>query len=110
VFTVVHKFDTEFKPRKDFSQCYASPCCIQLCADGNVYLCPDQRHQEFYKLGTHYPDVTDIKNCWGSQKHYDLVFKTGKINCKTRCTFNPYCRQCEELFIKDNDPMCWKFI
>jgi len=110
VFTVVHKFDTSFKPRKDFSQCYASPCCIQLCADGNIYLCPDQRHQEYYKLGTHYPDPTDIKLAWGSRKHYDLVFYSGKERCKTRCTFAPYCRQCEELFIKDTDPMCWRFI
>lgn len=110
VYTIVHKFDSNFKPRKDFSQCYASPCCIQLCADGGIYLCPDQRFQDAYKLGTHYPNVEGIDEAWGKEKHYNLVFKEGKKNCTTRCTFAPYCRQCEELFIKNTDPMCWKFI
>lgn len=110
VFTVVHKFHTDFMPRKDFSHCYGSPCCIQLCADGNIYLCPDQRHQDFYKLGAFLPDVSAIKEYWGGKRHYELVFATGKQNCTTRCTFAPYCKQCEELFIKDTDPMCWKFI
>jgi molybdenum cofactor biosynthesis enzyme MoaA len=110
VFTVMHKFSEDFRPKKDFSQCYASPCCIQLCADGNVYLCPDQRHAEEYKICTHYPDPYEILKYWGGKKHYDLVFTTGKDNCETRCTFAPYCKQCEELFIKDTDPMCWKFI
>lgn len=110
VYTIYHKFDNSFKPLKNFSQCYASPCCIQLCADGGIYLCPDQRFQEFYKIGNHYPDVEEIKKVWGKEKHYNLVFKDGKSNCFTRCTFAPYCRQCEELFIKDTDSMCWEFI
>lgn len=110
VYTVVHKFDSSFKPRKDFSQCFASPCCIQLCADGGIYLCPDQRFQEFYKLGNHYPDPENIKKIWGNAKHYSLVFEEGKKNCSTRCTFCTYNKQCEELFIKDTDPMCKNFI
>jgi MoaA/NifB/PqqE/SkfB family radical SAM enzyme len=110
VFTIVHKFDDTFTPRKDFEQCYASPCCIQICADGNVYLCPDSRHLEMYKLGSHYPDPKQILEFWGGEKHYDLVFSTGKKNCNTRCTFSPYCKQCQELFIKTNDPMCKFFI
>jgi MoaA/NifB/PqqE/SkfB family radical SAM enzyme len=110
VFTVIHKFKPDFTPDRNFSQCYASPCSIQLCADGNVYLCPDQRHSQFYLLGNHYPNPNQILNFWGKIKHYNLVFKTGAENCKTRCTFSPYCRQCEELFIKDTDPMCKWFI
>jgi MoaA/NifB/PqqE/SkfB family radical SAM enzyme len=110
VYTVVHKFDVSLRPRKDFSQCYASPCCIQLCADGGIYLCPDQRFQEEYKIGEHYPRLEGIREAWGSEKHYNLVFKEGKDKCTTRCTFAPYCKQCEELFIKDTDPFCWKFI
>jgi MoaA/NifB/PqqE/SkfB family radical SAM enzyme len=110
VYTIYHKFDNLFKPLKNFTQCYASPCCIQLCADGGIYLCPDQRFQENYKIGTHYPNVEGIKEVWGKEKHYNLVFKEGYKNCTTRCTFAPYCRQCEELFIKDTDPMCWEFI
>lgn len=110
VFTVLHKFSDSFIPLKNFSQCYASPCCIQLCADNNVYLCPDQRHQEFYRLGTHYPNPKEILNFWGNNRHYNLVFNRGKSHCNTRCTFAPYCKQCEELFIKNNDPMCKWFI
>jgi hypothetical protein len=110
VYTVVHKFDENFKPRKDFDGCYGSPCCIQLCADGSAYLCPDQRFSPEYKLGEHYPDPENILKFWGSKAHYDMVFGWGKAKCTTRCTFAPYCRQCQELFIKDTDPMCWKFI
>jgi MoaA/NifB/PqqE/SkfB family radical SAM enzyme len=110
VYTIVHKFDDTFKPIKNFGGCYAAPCCIQLCASGEIFLCPDQRHQYFYKLGNFYPNLSEIKEVWGNKKHYDLVFKTGKKACNTRCTFNPYCIQCEELFIKDNDPMCINFI
>lgn len=110
VFTIVHKFDDAFKPRKDFQHCYAAPCCIQLCADGNVYLCPDTRHLKFYKLGSHFPNPKQILEFWGGEKHYDLVFNSGKANCTTRCTFSPYCKQAEELFINKNDPMCKNFI
>lgn len=106
VFTVVHKFDKEFKPNKNFSQCYAAPCCIQICADQNIYLCPDQRYQEQYKLGR----FNDVLSVWGGDKHKELVFKTGKANCSTRCTWSPYCEQIERLFINKDDPMCRFFI
>ena len=110
VFTIMHKFDENFLPIKNFTQCYASPCCIQLCANGDIYLCPDQRDEEFYKLAEHDPDPKRILDIWGGKRHYDLVFNIGKDNCATRCTFSPYCKQCEELFIKDTDPMCINFI
>ena len=110
VYTIVHKFDENFIPRKDFSQCYASPCCLQICPDGSLFLCPDQRYKDFFKLGEHYPDVTEIKRVWGSRRHYDLVFNSGRKACSTRCTFNTYCKQAEELFMNDNDPMCKNFI
>lgn len=110
VFTVVHKFNSDFTPVKNFKQCWASPICIQLCADGNIYLCPDMRHREYYKLGTHYPDPENIEKIWGNKKHYDLVFKIGRKECKNRCTFAPYNIQCEKLFIENMDPMCWKFV
>ena len=110
VFTVMHKFDETLRPQKDFTQCYAAPICIQLCADGNVYLCPDQRHNDFYKLGTHYPNPENILNFWGKERHQELVFKQGASQCNTRCTFAPYNKQCEELYIKNADPMCWRFV
>ena len=106
VFTVVHKFNPDFTPKRDFSECYATPIVIQLCADGNCYFCVDQRHQDFYNLGTHYPDPGNILKFWGGKKHYDLTFGHTPPKCTTRCTFGRYCKQCEELFINDNDPMC----
>jgi len=110
VFTVVHKFNTDFTPNRNFDQCYAAPCCIQICADGNVYYCPDTRHKELYKLGEHFPNPENILSFWGGKKHYDLVFNSGKCNCGSRCTFNPYNRQVQELFIKNTDPFCKNFI
>jgi MoaA/NifB/PqqE/SkfB family radical SAM enzyme len=109
VYTICHKFDDKFLPNKNFSQCYAAPCCIQLCADGNIYLCPDQRHQEFYRIGRHDP-ISGIELAWGNAKHKDLVFSSGKDRCTSRCTFSPYNEQCERLFINKDDPMCRWFI
>jgi len=109
VFTIIHKFNEDFSPRKDFSQCYGAPLCIQLCADGNIYLCPDQRHQEEYRLGIHYPDVENIKKVWGNDKHKRLVFGNTPEKCTTRCTFGVYCRMCEQVFM-DKDPFHWRFV
>lgn len=110
IFTIVHKFDEDFKPKKDFSQCYAAPLCIQLCADGLVYFCPDQRHQEYFELGTHHPYPENILNFWGREKHKALVFGGIPERCRTRCTFGAYCRQCEQLFAGNRDPMHWRFV
>jgi len=110
VYTIVHKFDENFLPAKRFTQCYASPCCMQVCPSGEVFLCPDQRYNDNYKLGEWYPDPKKILEFWGSKKHYELVFKTGAKMCHTRCTFAPYCEQAERLFINEDDPMCKWFI
>ena len=109
VFTVMHKFDEQMKPRRDFKQCYAAPLCIQLCADGNVYFCPDTRHKKEFLLGSHYPDPGNIMKIWGSKRHHKMVFGNTPDLCRTRCTFAPYNRQCENLFTGE-DPMCWRFI
>jgi MoaA/NifB/PqqE/SkfB family radical SAM enzyme len=109
VFTVMHKFDEQFKPRKDFGKCYAAPLCIQLCADGNIYFCPDTRHKKEFLLGRHYPHPENILKIWGKNKHKKLVFGATPAVCDTRCTFAPYNKQCENLFT-GKDPMCWRFI
>lgn len=106
VFTVVHKFDEELRPRKAFSQCYAAPLAIQLCADGWAYFCVDQRHREEYRLGRFIPNVKDILKFWGGEKHKELVFAETPRLCHTRCTFGVYCEQAERLFAKKDDPMC----
>ena len=110
VFTVVHKFDRDFRPLKRFKQCYAAPLTIQLCADGCVYFCVDQRHRTNYILGKHIPDPKQILEFWGGKEHLDLVFCDTPYSCKTRCTYGVYNEQCEQLFAKTNkDPMCWEF-
>lgn len=109
VFTVTHKFDPNFKPRKDFSQCYGAPLIIQICADGKVYFCVDQRHQKKFYLGWHYPDPKNILKFWGGDKHKKLVFGNTPKKCDTRCTGSSYCRQAELLFANNNDPMCRSF-
>lgn len=110
VFTAIHKFDENFVPLKRFHQCYASSCCLQICPNGECYICPDQRYSPFFKLGNHYPNPKEILEFWGGKKHYDLVFNSGFKACSTRCTFTPYNEDCERLFINNDDPMCWKFI
>lgn len=109
VFTVVHKFNPDFTPKRDFSKCYAAPLNLQVCADGNCYFCVDQRHQEKYKIISHYPNPEKISEFWGSQKHYDMVFGNTAKKCKTRCTFGRYNKQCEVLFADNKNPMCWQF-
>jgi len=110
VFTVTHKFNPDFTPRKNFSQCFAAPLLIQLCADGKTYFCVDQRQQKEFELGTHYPNPENILNFWGSPRHVDMVLRDHiPERCTTRCTFGAYCEQCEQLVINDNDPMCWRF-
>jgi len=109
VFTVTHKFNDDFTPRRKFTECYASPICLQLCPNGDMYLCPDTRYIDFYKLGIH-TNPEDIPNIWGNKNHYNLVFRSGCKNCHSRCTFNPYNEQCERLFINKDDPMCKNFV
>ena len=109
VFTVMHKFNDDFTPRRDFKQCYGAALLIQLCADGNVYLCADQRHQEEYKLGTHYPDIKNIQKIWGGKRHKKLLFGDTPSKCTTRCTMGVYCKICEQVFM-DKDPFMWRFV
>lgn len=106
-FCVRHKFDNNFKPIKNFTQCYAMPILIQCCPDGNVYSCVDQRLVENFKLGSYIPDPKNILNFWGREKHYNLVFNNTPKFCNNRCTFTKYCLQAEKLvFDEDKDLMC----
>ncbi len=106
-FCVVHKFDADFKPLKNFSQCYAMPIIIQCCTDGNVYSCVDQRLVDKFNLGSYITDPKNILNFWGGEKHYNLVFGNTVKSCDTRCTFTKYCLQAEKLvFEEDKDYMC----
>ena len=109
VYLVVHKFNTDFSTKREFKQCWTGPICIQLCADGGIYNCPDSRHLEDFKLGEH-TDPENIRKVWGSQKHYDLVFDKACKICDWRCTFGYYNKMFEKLFIDKEDPLCRNFV
>lgn len=110
VYLIRHKFNADFSTKRDFKQCWAGPLCIQLCADGNIYNCPDSRHLEEFKLGSHYPNPEAIREVWGSKKHYDLVFDKACKICTWRCTFGYYAKQFERLFIENKDPLYRNFV
>jgi MoaA/NifB/PqqE/SkfB family radical SAM enzyme len=110
VFLIRHKFNPDFSAKRDFSQCWAGPLCIQICADNNVYNCPDTRHLESFKLGEHYPNPEKILEFWGSKKHYNIVFNEACKICNWRCTFGYYAKQFQDLFIDNNDPLFRNFV
>ena len=108
VFTSVHKFNPDFTPKRNFSQCYAAPLNLQINPNYNLFFCVDTRNLEFYKLGEHY-DVSNIAKIWGGEKHYNLTFRDGCKNCKSRCTWTIYNYLCEKLAIENKDPLCRDF-
>jgi MoaA/NifB/PqqE/SkfB family radical SAM enzyme len=110
VYLVTHKFNIDFSTKREFSQCWAGPICIQLCADGGIYNCPDSRHLKKFKLGNHYPNVENIKKVWGSKKHYNLVFRDACKICNWRCTYGVYNKMFEDLFINQKDPLFRNFV
>jgi MoaA/NifB/PqqE/SkfB family radical SAM enzyme len=111
VFTVMHKYDPQFRVMHTFKNCSSSPLMIQCCADGHVYVCADHRIEERFKLGSHYPDPWSIKQAWGSDQHRDLLKSICVDKECGRCTYGEYARQIEELAMssREDDPMCVDF-
>jgi len=105
VFTVTHKFNEDLTPVRRFRQCYAEPLVIQVCADNNIYFCPDTRFMDEFLLGSH-KNVKEIRKVWGGKRHKELVSKIAMKMCHSRCTYAPYNEACERLFINTDDPMC----
>jgi len=104
VITATHKFNNQFKVFHSFKNCVASPLVLQVCADGNSYVCPDHKLEDRFKLC----ETKDILVYWGSVKHRDLL---KGINVKeecSRCTWTPYQEQIEKLAMGD-DPMHLSF-
>ena len=107
VFCVSHKFDSNFKPLKNFNQCYAMPILIQCCPDGNVYSCVDQRLVDDFKLGSYLPNPKQILDFWGGEKHHKLVFGDTPKKCPGRCTFTMFNETCQRIVIEEEqDYMC----
>jgi len=107
VFTVMHKYDPNFRVKHTFKKCISAPLMIQCCGDGNVYVCADHRIEKRFKLGAHYPKPSNILKFWGSDRHRSLL-KSIHINKECgRCTYGEYARQIEEVVIGDG--MCLNF-
>jgi len=112
VFTVMHKYDPDFRVFHSFKNCVSSSLTLQCCADGNTYVCVDHRLEPRFRLCSHYPDPREILNFWGSEKHREIL-KSIKVDKECgRCTYGEYARQIEELCLGINgeqDPMCLDF-
>ena len=111
IFTVMHKYDPNFRVQHTFSNCISSPLMIQACSDGNVYVCADHRIEERFKLCSHFPEPEEIKKVWGGEKHKKLLKSICVDKECGRCTYGEYARQIEELALQEGeeDPMCLDF-
>ena len=111
VFTVMHKYNPDFKVMHTFQNCVSSPLMIQCCSDGNVYVCADHRIESRFRLCSHYPNPEEILNSWGSDNHRKLLNSIQVHHECSRCTYGEYARQIEELAMetKEKDTMCLDF-
>ncbi|MDP2926488.1 MAG: radical SAM protein [Nanoarchaeota archaeon] len=106
VFTIMHKYDPNFRVQHTFKKCASSSLMLQACADGNVYVCADHRIEERFKLCSHYPNPKEIADFWGSDKHRDLLKSINVDKECGRCTYGEYARQIEELAMNSNEEDC----
>lgn len=107
VFSVMHKYDPDFRVKHSFSKCLSSPLIIQCCANGDVYVCADHRIEKRFRLGSHYLNPREILKFWGSDKHCALLRSIDVDKECGRCTYGEYARQIEELVMQDR--MCLNF-
>ena len=96
VFTVTHKFDSEFHVKHDFNECLAPPLLLPILSDGNAYLCVDKKMEAPFRLGSCFPNPETILEWWGGDRHRQMM-KTLDINGCSRCTFGQYNRQIEAI-------------
>ncbi|MBT4165944.1 radical SAM protein [archaeon] len=112
VFTVMHKYNPDFRVKHSFKNCVSSSLMIQCCADGHFYVCADHRLEDRFKLGGHHPTPLSIKEFWGSYKHRELLKSICVDGECGRCTYGEFARQIEEMAVDevgDDDPMCVDF-
>ncbi|MBT4135731.1 radical SAM protein [archaeon] len=111
VFTIMHKYDPQFRVMHTFKNCSSSTLMFQCCSDGNVYVCADHRIEPRFKLCSHSPDIQEIAKFWGSNEHRELLKSICVDKECGRCTYGEYARQIEELAMGSNedDPMCLGF-
>lgn len=98
VITATHKFTKDFRVFHPFKNCVASPLVLQVCADGNSYVCPDHKLEERFKLC----ETKDIRKYWGSDDHRELLQEINVDEECSRCTWTPYAEQIEKLAFGDD--------
>ncbi len=105
VYTVVHKFDTSFHIKHDFSRCFAT-LILPVLQDGNSYLCNDKKMEAKYRIGSAMPPENILK-FWGSDEHREMMRRVNVDKDCSRCTMSQYFRQIESVVLKDS--MCLSF-
>lgn len=106
VYGIRHKFSPSMNLDRRFSRCLAAPLLINLGADGEIYLCVDQKGKKAFSLGGHYPDPEEILTVWGGQRHKEMM-KNVNLNVCPRCTFGIYNEIMEKTLVEDR--MCRNF-
>ncbi len=105
VYTIVHKFTSDFHVKHDFNHCYAA-LIIPVLQDGNSYLCNDKKMEIKYRIGSAMPPENILK-FWGSDTHRQMM-KNIKVDEEcSRCTMSQYFRQIESVVKLDS--MCVNF-
>lgn len=93
LYTNFGRTDKQFNKKQNFTKCYANVLLPVFCADGYVYICPDHRQNEKYRLCKH----LDLIKFWGSKQHRILIENIKPTECP-RCTLGNYNQQAEAYF------------
>ena len=104
VFTTVHKYSADFHVKQDFKRCLATPLLMPLLTDGAIYACVDHKLKSRFKMADVYPNINEIVEFWGSDKHREFLLNIKPcVECKdVRCTTSVYSTQIEQTVIEDN--------
>ena len=105
VFSVTHKFDSEFHVKHDFDRCLATPLVLPILTDGAAYICVDKKMESDFKLGDAFPNPEQILDWWGSEEHRSKI-ESVDVNRCSRCTWSSYQKQIEAI---EGDTMCLAF-
>ena len=103
VFTITHKFDSDFHVKHDFPGCLAAPLILPVLTDGNGYLCVEHKMDAKYKLGSAYPEPEKILEWWGGDKHRQMMGQVIPDRDCSRCIYGEYHKQLKAVA---NDDMC----
>ncbi len=104
VYTITHKFDSDFHVKYDYDSCLAAPLLLPALTDGNGYLCVEHKMEEKYCLGS--CGSEDILSWWGSDKHRQMIKDIVPERDCSRCIYSSYHNQIEAI---KNDRMCLSF-